>query len=306
MEFAPLFWRYCKCWCGGHEAKNPQVEGRVFAPSCQGAYWEDTVIYEYRDRIHMENSQLRIRKFSILACLYQYGLCHCASPSIASSDKPRSRQPKRPSTSIQQWTVEIHHATVDREHQDTLKAIAGMQAWTVSWSNVCDYYTPAEFHALARACSAAEDTVHYGYSMNWTRSVKGASSLDYFGNRVALEGLLDQANKAIEFTYKAHGLQDLLLSPPNNNIMNIADSVLVHLMHKSWVKGFFSFAGLRSYERQVGVVDVRPYSPLQRNSTNVYTIWTYDTSINFNQHQSTDDVHDMARLEQLAKELFTK
>eukprot|EP00959_Pyramimonas_sp_CCMP1952_P309583 6478864-Pyramimonas_sp.AAC.1 len=120
--------------------------------------------------------------------------------------------------------VEIHHATVDREHQDTLKAIAGMQAWTVSWSNVCDYYTPAEFHALARACSAAEDTVHYGYSMNWTRSVKGASSLDYFGNRVALEGLLDQANKAIEFTYKAHGLQDLLLSPPNNNIMNIADS----------------------------------------------------------------------------------
>jgi tetratricopeptide (TPR) repeat protein len=60
-----------------------------------------------------------------------------------------------------------------------VRAVAAMQPYTMSWSNVCDYFSFADFHALARACSAAKDTVHYAYSMNWPLRVKGASSLDF-------------------------------------------------------------------------------------------------------------------------------
>jgi hypothetical protein len=35
-----------------------------------------------------------------------------------------------------------------------------------------------DFHRVARACSAAEDTVHYMHSMNWVKDVMGASHMD--------------------------------------------------------------------------------------------------------------------------------
>ncbi|KAF0694400.1 Aste57867_14697 [Aphanomyces stellatus] len=44
--------------------------------------------------------------------------------------------------------------------------IARRHPWTISWNNVMDYMPLAAFHALACACSAPEDTIHVGYSMN--------------------------------------------------------------------------------------------------------------------------------------------
>ena len=54
-----------------------------------------------------------------------------------------------------------------------------LQPYTMSWSNVCDYMHPADFHALARGCSAPKETVHYLHSMNWTIEVKGASCIEH-------------------------------------------------------------------------------------------------------------------------------
>jgi hypothetical protein len=56
--------------------------------------------------------------------------------------------------------------------------IRALQPYTMSWSNVCDYYHPAEFHSMARACSAPNDTVHYLHTMNWVQETKGASCID--------------------------------------------------------------------------------------------------------------------------------
>jgi hypothetical protein len=56
--------------------------------------------------------------------------------------------------------------------------ICSLQPHTMSWSNVCDYYHPADFHAMAEACSAPEGTVHHLHSMNWIREVKGASHIE--------------------------------------------------------------------------------------------------------------------------------
>jgi hypothetical protein len=47
--------------------------------------------------------------------------------------------------------------------------------YTISWSNVSDYYHPKTFFAIARKCSAPSNTVHYLYSMNWTQTCYGTS-----------------------------------------------------------------------------------------------------------------------------------
>jgi hypothetical protein len=79
--------------------------------------------------------------------------------------------------------IEVHHKAVQpanltgkgrEQRQAVHREIARMQPFTMSWSNVCDYYSPSQFHEMAKACSGVEDTVHYGYSMNWPSRVKGA------------------------------------------------------------------------------------------------------------------------------------
>jgi hypothetical protein len=45
--------------------------------------------------------------------------------------------------------------------QAVVASIHALQPYTVSWSNVPDYMTPRDFHKLARAISATEDTVHF-------------------------------------------------------------------------------------------------------------------------------------------------
>ncbi|KAK3250203.1 hypothetical protein CYMTET_40408 [Cymbomonas tetramitiformis] len=197
--------------------------------------------------------------------------------------------------SLDRVKVEVHHTPVEPEKQETLKSIAAMRPWTMSWSNVCDYFSPADFHAMARACSASEDTVHYGYSMNWSRSVMGASSLDFFGNRDALDGIIKTAHKAIDFYYAVQGLQDILLFPPNANMMNIADAGLTVSMMGIWLKGFFSFAGLKSFERQVMRTQGFSFSVLQRTTSDLFMTWTYDPSINFLGQQANDPAEQMQK-----------
>lgn len=53
-------------------------------------------------------------------------------------------------------------------------AIKALTPWTLSWSNVPDYYHPRDFHAMARACSADANTVHRSHSMNWVMVGWGA------------------------------------------------------------------------------------------------------------------------------------
>lgn len=62
--------------------------------------------------------------------------------------------------------------------KDVLAAIRALHPATITWSNVPDYFLPAEFHALSRACSGP-GTQHVMYSMNWIRDVKGAFHVDY-------------------------------------------------------------------------------------------------------------------------------
>ena len=74
---------------------------------------------------------------------------------------------------VESWTqVQLRLATVSPDAAAILEEINALQPWTMSWSNVADYYSPAVFFAMARHCSREKDTVHYMHSMNWIRDVK--------------------------------------------------------------------------------------------------------------------------------------
>jgi hypothetical protein len=50
---------------------------------------------------------------------------------------------------------------VTLDNQQAISSIRALEPYTVSWSNVPDYMSPRDFHKLARAISAPEDTVHF-------------------------------------------------------------------------------------------------------------------------------------------------
>ena len=63
--------------------------------------------------------------------------------------------------------------------QELIPEIASLRPWTMTWSNVSDYYKTREFHSIARACSVNGDTLHFAYSMNWSTNVVGSHIIDY-------------------------------------------------------------------------------------------------------------------------------
>ena len=85
--------------------------------------------------------------------------------------------------------------TVDPSATATLSAIRDLQPYTISWSNVPDYIATAEFHKMARAVSADEDTVHFMHSMNWVKDVKGAFHVDMILSTA--EKYLSQVSKVL-------------------------------------------------------------------------------------------------------------
>ncbi len=100
---------------------------------------------------------------------------------------------------------QVHLRMVQPGDTGAAATISALRPASISWSNIPDYYSPAAFHDLARACStptmtmqlAASSigspsasfseaaavvtptpTVHYVSSMNWPMDTKGACHLD--------------------------------------------------------------------------------------------------------------------------------
>jgi hypothetical protein len=117
--------------------------------------------------------------------------------------------------------------------------IRGLNPYTISWNNCLDYFTIDDFHQLARACSAPEDTVHYGYSMNWVQNVKGACSLA-FDTGPHMEKLLHEARKSHSMILKLAGLEGVFMSPPLDNPINLLDVSARAASYRHWVDKFFA------------------------------------------------------------------
>jgi hypothetical protein len=173
----------------------------------------------------------------------------------------------------------IHHASITPSACATLRRISGLNPWTVSWCNVVDYIDGGlrAFHAMARAASGPEDTMHYAYSMNWRLAVKGTSALD-FPEPEQRKELLRTGRDAVNAIYRELGLSSLLLNPPCSNPMNIVDAALAMGMYPVWVDKFTQAA--RIPQHQLFVEAPCGYEPLSHcGNGHIWVTWTYDPAI---------------------------
>ena len=69
-------------------------------------------------------------------------------------------------------------ARIGPDSMEISKEIKEMNAKTIDWSNLLDYFSREDFLKMVRD-SSSEDTVHYFHSINWPQVYKGADIYDY-------------------------------------------------------------------------------------------------------------------------------
>lgn len=165
--------------------------------------------------------------------------------------------------------------------QDSVKEIAAEHPWTMSWSNVLDYFNAERFHAIARKCSAFGDTVHFGYSMNWTCGVRGTNIMDCCGpqGKETRDTVIDMANESLSGMYHSLGWQHRLRLPPPENPYNTTSFSLEIVLYQKWADHWINFAGAPC---SLANVEHSMPSPLScTGGSTVSMTWTYDPEVSF-------------------------
>lgn len=186
-------------------------------------------------------------------------------------------------------TLEVYCEELSLSSSVLIKNICKeLQPYSMSWSNVCDYINPKDFHKLARRCSTGNETIHYGYSMNWPLDVKGTFIGDYClgPENIELKDFITTSLKGSESILKNMWKEYLpsafkyLTFPVHTNPMNIIDWQLC-ISEKMYLKWFHLFmdAGDALPERQFRV-EMNPfYCFNQRTNSILPFLWTYDSEI---------------------------
>ncbi|KAF4146964.1 hypothetical protein GN958_ATG03851 [Phytophthora infestans] len=199
-------------------------------------------------------------------------------------------------------------AANDVENRKLLAQIAALRPYTISWSNVLDYFLPEDFHDLARRCSMHGDCMHYGYSMNWTTQVFGASIIDYDPDE-SKQLVNATLNTALGFpnspnassssptdlhgVFKMIGLDKLVSLPFREHPLNGTGYVLAQIYKQHWIDHFVKKGQLTSKAAkrlgsactpsnsgfQKGTMDLSIPCPLYRTSITLYLSWCYDPSL---------------------------
>ena len=176
--------------------------------------------------------------------------------------------------------IDLNLEIVDISRPKILAEIAALNPYTISWSNICDYCKPADFHDMARQCSG-KDTIHFGYSMNWPTRVFGVSMLDYAADkkegRDFLEEFIKTSNMGISLMYNMLGCDNLLLSPPALDPRNLIDFSLYIAYKSCWIDYFFSppISGIKDINNQV-YVEKSFYNLFARAQSTTYFVFNYD------------------------------
>ncbi|PXF45034.1 hypothetical protein BWQ96_05207 [Gracilariopsis chorda] len=201
-------------------------------------------------------------------------------------------------------TVELYPGVVDAlnkpQAMKMARRIGDLKPKTISWSNVLDYMELGAFHELARLCSDARDTIHYGYSMNWVAETYGTNIMDYDqstqgGKRVVNAVLNKTLGKEAIVRARETGSDKFLFIPLFDAQLNLSGFELAQKLHSFWVTHFCEKALVHKGERNgseggngsarcgastTGFKMVEYYMsdqfPLYRSDLNVYMKWTYD------------------------------
>jgi hypothetical protein len=164
------------------------------------------------------------------------------------------------------YVLSIRHG--DISESSIWPKISNLDAWTIDWNDSVDYH--ANFIQMVRACSSKKNTVHFTYSTQWTKQVKGASILDYFDANERSR-ILQSSNRALAVLYKNHLYLDF--HAPIQNPFEKVNYALQFQTSDLWLKAVFSSV-------TIGVSDISLYSVLHRYPT-LHVIFSADSNVSF-------------------------
>ena len=159
--------------------------------------------------------------------------------------------------------------------------LKALRARTATWSNLCDYIRPTEFHHMAAACSFRQ-TQHFGYSINWMQETYGVNLLDYPQKRDR-EGILKEYESPdgdFAKEMRAKGIDRLFVIPPYTSIHNLTEAFFARKFRKYWVNHFAERGSAHGMEAQA--VRDRDFSILHEQTEAIFTVqWRYSQAENF-------------------------
>ena len=176
--------------------------------------------------------------------------------------------------------IDINFELVNLSKTNVIKKIASLNPYTISWSNVCDYYRAQDFHRMAKMCSG-ENTLHFAYSMNWPRFVFGTSMLDYLGNDELLKFMNDLIDKfqkdIIPSLYEHLGVKNLLRLPYVGYPRSMVDYILHIRFQNEWTEYFFSksISGIMNKDNQVKE-EISICNFFSFSSSTLFFVFSYD------------------------------
>lgn len=151
-----------------------------------------------------------------------------------------------------------------------IEEIAHLEPLSISWSNILDYMSREEFHALAKSC--CPNATHSGYSMNWPQQTFGASLIDYPDDSLSV---IRKAEKATILSMKdLYSQRRIFLLPIQHNPLNTTAGFLANRCYSHWVKYYFGHSTIEVLE--TGMMD-QLGNPLSLAQGVISNYWTYDS-----------------------------
>ncbi|CAI2167999.1 13289_t:CDS:1 [Funneliformis geosporum] len=168
--------------------------------------------------------------------------------------------------------IYLHFQSVTNDYPELLTSIRQLDPWTMSWSNICDYFYAQEFHKMLQACSG-EDTVHVMTSMNWITEVYGAHINEY--DKSCRRDMLINAQKIVTMTLEFMDPSEYfrhtkIITHP----YNLGDMIATRKVVDNWKDYFFKGQNLN-----IGEVSFLPYAQTHMTHTLLNITLTYNKEI---------------------------
>jgi len=172
----------------------------------------------------------------------------------------------------EQLILQFMVATVDPENSDILEEIKNMNAYSIDWSNIIDYFSKEDFMKMVKATNS-EDTVHYVHMMNWVSSYKGASVFDYEhnGKIELIKAALEKHRMIHEYFWNSAENYRKMWSKEikYENTTNLVDFALTVECHQNYLDAFFGDIQIKGQTSMA-------HRNLRRSHTTIYGGFTLD------------------------------
>ena len=183
-------------------------------------------------------------------------------------------------------TIDLRYGNLkpltDATGSELVNEISTLQADTMSWSNLMDYFQLHEVHDLARRWSdTGKDTIHYGYSMNWPATTYGCDIMDFDSLDDRLHILDECYGKDAERAFQASQQQKLTIFAFFEDARGQTGYLQAAKLKDDWISHFEESAcsgeDNQSNKSQLELIDT--YFPLDnpasRSFRTLFLTWRY-------------------------------